>query len=252
MPPEGYPGRLIIVEGIDGSGKSTQLDLLRKWLANQHYLVVFSEWNSSPIVKSTTRRGKSLRLLSPMSFSLIHAADFANRIHSTILPALRAGAVVLADRYVYTAFARDAVRGVSRDWLRRVYAFAPRPTLAFYYDVPLDEAMRRILSGRPELKFYEAGLDLGLSASPEESFRQFQGLIRQEYEQLVDEFDLRRMDATGSLVLQQQRMREIVQPFLDGVTRVDGNGLTEALKVAGLMGEYVLSERPRRHEGPSA
>jgi dTMP kinase len=252
MPPAGYPGRLIIVEGIDGSGKSTQLDLLRKWLVNQHYLVVFSEWNSSPIVRSTTRRGKSLRLLSPMSFSLIHAADFANRTYSTILPALRAGAVVLADRYVYTAFARDAVRGVSRAWLRRVYSFAPRPTLAFYYDVPLDEAMRRILSGRPELKYYEAGLDLGLSPSAEESFRQFQGLIRQEYEQLVDEFDLLRMDATASLVFQQQRMREAVRPYLEGVTRVDGNGLTEALKVAGLMGEYVLAERTRRREPPSA
>jgi dTMP kinase len=246
LPRDGYPGRLIIVEGIDGSGKSTQLDLLRKWLVNQNYLVVFSEWNSSPIVKSTTRRGKKLRLLSPMSFSLIHAADFASRIHSTILPALRAGAVVLADRYVYTAFARDAVRGVSRSWIRRVYSFAPRPTLAFYYDLSLDEASRRILSGRPELKYYEAGLDLGLSSSPEESFRQFQGLIRQEYEQLVDEFGLIRMDATESLVQQQQRMRKIVRPYLDGVTRVDGTGVSEALGVAGLMGRYVFADPKQR------
>jgi dTMP kinase len=245
LPPDAYPGRLIIVEGIDGSGKSTQLDLLKKWLVHQHYLVVFSEWNSSPIVKSTTRRGKRERLLSPMSFSLIHAADFASRIHSTILPALRAGAVVLADRYIYTAFARDAVRGVSRSWIRRVYSFAPRPTLAFYYDVSLEEASRRILSGRPELKYYEAGLDLGLSGSPEESFRQFQGLIRQEYEHLVGEFDLIRMNAAESLVQQQQRMREIVRPYLEGVTRVDGTGVSETLKVTGLMGQYVFAE-PRR------
>src|SRR5215813_9591012 len=110
-PDGGVPGRLIIVEGIDGSGKSTQLDLLRKWLVNLGYLVVFSEWNSSPIVRATTRRGKREHLLSPMSFSLIHAADFASRTSATILPALRAGAIVLADRYVYTAYARDAVRG---------------------------------------------------------------------------------------------------------------------------------------------
>jgi dTMP kinase len=110
----GLPGRLIIVEGIDGSGKSTQLDLLRKWLISQGYVVVFSEWNSSPIVRATTRRAKNRRLFSPMSFSLIHAADFASRTYAQILPALQAGAIVLADRYVYTAYARDAARGVDR------------------------------------------------------------------------------------------------------------------------------------------
>src|SRR5437773_9110244 len=171
-----FPGRLFIVEGIDGSGKSTQLDLLYKWLVSQGYLVVFTEWNSSPIVKATTRRGKRQRLLSPISFSLIHAADFANRIHAQILPALQAGAIVLADRYVYTAFARDAVREVSRPWLRRLYSFAVPPTLAFYFDVPLPEAIRRISGGRMQLKYYEAGLDLGLSPDPAESFRMFQGL----------------------------------------------------------------------------
>src|SRR5439155_1643137 len=138
-----FPGRLFIVEGIDGSGKSTQLDLLYKWLVSQGYLVVFTEWNSSPIVKATTRGGKRQRLLSPISFSLIHAADFANRIHAQILPALQAGAIVLADRYVYTAFARDAVRGVSRPWLRRLYSYAVQPTLAFYFDGP-----RRGVGGR--------------------------------------------------------------------------------------------------------
>src|SRR5256884_5891185 len=139
------PGRLFIVEGIDGSGKSTQLDLLHKWLVGRGYLVVFTEWNSSPIVKGTTKRGKRRRLLSPMSFSLIHAADFANRVHAQILPALEAGAIVLADRYVYTAFVRDAVRGISDKWLRGVYSFAVPPTLAFYFVVPLDAAIRRIM-----------------------------------------------------------------------------------------------------------
>jgi dTMP kinase len=213
------PGRLIIVEGIDGSGKSTQLELLRKWLINEGYLVIFSEWNSSPIVKGITRRGKRNQLLSPMSFSLIHAADLASRTYSQILPALQAGAIVLADRYVYTAYVRDAVRGVNRDWLRRLYSFAVPPTLAFYFDVPLDEAIRRITVGRPELKYYEVGLDLGLASDPRESFRRFQGLIRQEYECIVDEFGLVRMDATESLVRQQQRMREIVRPYLEGMLR---------------------------------
>jgi dTMP kinase len=242
MPPEPpqttdlLPGRLIIVEGIDGSGKSTQLDLLRKWLINQGYLVIFSEWNSSPIVKGTTRRGKRLQLLSPMSFSLIHAADFASRTYSQIMPALQAGAVVLADRYVYTAYVRDAVRGVNRDWLRRLYSFAVQPTLSFYFDVPLDEAMRRISVGRRELKFYEAGLDLGLSSDPYESFRLFQGLIRSEYEQVVAEFGLTRVDATESLVRQQQLMREIVRPHLEGAMRQPSPLPENPLRVAGLLG----------------
>ena len=130
---EDPPGKLFVVEGIDGSGKSTQIDLLHKWLVSQGYLVVFTEWNSSPIVRRTTRRGKRRRLLTPLSFSLIHPCDFANRVNDQILPALRAGAIVLADRYVYTAYARDGARGMGSRWLRRLYSFAPEPTMAFYF-----------------------------------------------------------------------------------------------------------------------
>jgi dTMP kinase len=238
------PGRLIIVEGIDGSGKSTQLDLLRKWLINQGYLVMFSEWNSSPIVKGITRRGKRRQLLSPMSFSLIHAADFASRTYSQILPALQSGAIVLADRYVYTAFARDSVRGVNRTWLRRLYSFALPPSLAFYFDVPLDEAMKRILVGRPELKYYEAGLDLGLAGDAYESFRIFQGLIRGEYERLVEEFGLVRMNAVESLIQQQHRMREIVRPLLEGAMRAPGPVPADPLHVAGLLGHQQAERTP--------
>jgi dTMP kinase len=239
-------GKLFVVEGIDGSGKSTQLDLLHKWLVSQGYLVVFSEWNSSPIVKTTTKRGKKRHLLSPVSFSLIHAADFANRIHAEILPALQAGAIVLADRYVYTAFARDAVRGLSKDWLRRLYSFAVKPTLAFYFDVPLDEAVHRIMEGRPALKYYEAGMDLELDADEEESFRIYQGMIRAEYEQLVKEFDLIRMNATDTLVRQQKQMRELVTPHLKGVMRADGGGIRDALKEEGLLGRYLLETLRRQ------
>ena len=233
------PGKLIVVEGIDGSGKSTQLDLLHKWLINQGYPVIFSEWNSSPIVKATTRRGKDQKLLSPMSFSLIHAADFASRMQSQILPALQAGAVVLADRYVYTAYARDAARGVDRAWLRSLYSFAMPPTLAFYFDVPLDEAMNRILSGRPTIKHYEAGQDLGLSSDVYTSFRLFQGLIKDEYDKLVDEYGLFRMHATETLVHQQDLMRKIVAPMLEGAIKIDTFGVTEALHETNLQGRYL-------------
>jgi dTMP kinase len=149
-----FAGRLFVVEGIDGSGKSTQLSLLHRWLESEGHPVVSSEWNSSPLVKKVTRRGKKKKLLTPMTFSLIHATDFADRTEHQIVPPLKAGSVVLADRYMYTAFARDATRGVNREWVRELYGFAVKPTVAFYFRVPLDEAMRRHRSGRAELKFY--------------------------------------------------------------------------------------------------
>lgn len=243
---DGLPGRLFVVEGIDGSGKSTQIDLLYKWLLSEGYLVTFSEWNSSPIVKKTTKKGKSRHLLSPLTFSLIHAADFAGRTYAQILPSLEAGAIVLADRYAFTAFVRDGVRGMSREWVERLYSFAVQPHVAFYFDVPLDESLRRILTGRPELKFYEAGMDLGLSPDPYESFRLFQGRIREQYEDVVASYDLVRIDATATLVHQQQQVREIVRPYLEGVAKAGDGSLGTALARANLRGRYLIS--PKLHE----
>ena len=180
-----YPGRLFIVEGIDGSGKSTQLSLLHKWLESRGYGVVFSEWNSSPLVKDTTKLGKKKKMLTPATFSLIHSTDFADRTEKSIVPLLKAGAVVLCDRYVYTAFARDVARGMDRQWVRDLYDFAVQPTVAFYFRVPLETAIGRITAARDCLKYYEAGMDLGLSDDPIQSFRMFQGRILDEYERMV-------------------------------------------------------------------
>ena len=210
-------GRLFIVEGIDGSGKSTQLTLLAQWLKSEGHPVVFSEWNSSAIVKSTTSRGKRRRLLTPLTFSLIHATDFSDRVEREIIPSLKAGAIVLADRYVYTAFARDVVRGVDPAWVRSLYRFAPTPTKAFYFRVPLETALRRILFGRPKLKWYEAGMDLGLQATPQDSYRDFQSRILIDYEKLVQEFRLEVMDATQPVEVQQRRLREAIRPHLPEV-----------------------------------
>src|SRR5262244_1426880 len=185
--PNRYKGKLIVVEGIDGSGKSTQISLLSHWLRSQGYAVAFSEWNSSPLVQRATRRGKKKEMFTPTTFSLIHATDFADRMERYILPLLKAGAVVCADRYAYTAFARDAVRGVDSAWVRNLYRFAVKPNLAFYFKVPLEVALGRILGGRNALKYYEAGMDLGLSRNIEESFRIFQGRILEEYENMAEE-----------------------------------------------------------------
>ena len=135
--PHEYPGKLFVVEGIDGSGKTTQLGLLAKWLSAAGRPVVITEWNSSALVKAATKAGKKKNALTPMTFSLLHATDFADRLLYNIIPPLKAGMIVLADRYAYTAFARDTARGVGRKWVRELYSFAVRPDLAVYFRVPI-------------------------------------------------------------------------------------------------------------------
>ncbi|HID63095.1 MAG TPA: thymidylate kinase [Anaerolineae bacterium] len=233
------PGKLFIVEGIDGSGKSTQLDMLRKWLISRGYCVAFSEWNSSPIVRDTTRRGKKKKLLTPTCFSLIHAADFADRMERQILPALKAGAIVLADRYIYTAFARDVARGVHPQWVRQVYSFAIQPTVAFYFRVSLDESLERILSGRPNLKYYEAGLDMDLSSDPYKSYELFQGRILEEYEKMINEFGLTVIDAALPLLEQHEQVREIVESHLGEALRAAPSAWREVLAAESLQGRYL-------------
>src|SRR5271157_97496 len=161
--PEDLLGKLIVVEGLDGSGKSTQIRLLQRWLVLENYRVYFTEWNSSPIVRKVTKRGKKAQLLTPTTFSLLHATDFADRFERHILPPLRAGYVVLCDRYAYTAFARDAARGCDPKWVRNIYSFAPRADRTFYFQVPVAVTLRRKLASRQKISYYEAGMDLGLA-----------------------------------------------------------------------------------------
>src|SRR6476620_214337 len=168
-----YSGKLVIVEGIDG--------------------------NSADLGKTVTKKGKKKMTLTPMTFSLLHATDFAHRLINTILPPLKAGMIVCADRYCYTAFARDVVRGCDRAWVRRVYDFAPRPDLALYFNVPIDVSCTRILSGRAQLTAYEAGMDLNLAPDKVSSFKIFQSRILNEYERIRHEYALTQIDATQSI-----------------------------------------------------
>ena len=210
-----YPGKLFVVEGIDGSGKTTQLGLLAKWLSAAGHNVVVTEWNSSALVKAATKTGKKKNTLTPMTFSLLHATDFADRILYNIIPPLKAGMIVLADRYAYTAFARDSARGVDRQWVRELYSFAVKPDLAVYFRVPIDTSVDRLLARRVKLKFYEAGMDMGWSSSLVDSFRLFQGKVLDEYDRLVEEFDLSVVDATGSITEQQRTYRKLVSQHLE-------------------------------------
>jgi dTMP kinase len=213
--PHGYPGKLFVVEGIDGSGKTTQLALLAKWLTAAGHRVFVTEWNSSALVKAATKTGKKKNALTPMTFSLLHATDFADRLLYKIIPPLKAGMMVLADRYAYTAFARDAARGVDPRWVRGLYSFAVKPDLALYFKVPIEVSLDRLMGRRVKLKFYEAGLDLGWSGNPVESFRMFQGRVLAEYDRVVDEFGLAVVDARGSITLQQRLVRRRVARFFD-------------------------------------
>ena len=208
-----YEGTLICVEGIDGSGKSTQLALLRDWLKSSGKDVIFTEWNSSPLISQTTKLAKKKNMLSPRTFSLLHAVDFADRLKQVIAPALKAGFIVLADRYAYTAFARDVARGVDPKWVREVYNFAIKPDLTVYFDIDPKTSMERICFNRTP-KFYEAGMDLKLSNDPFESYLLFQTRVVKEYKKMLGEFDIVKLDAKDSIHKKQVEIRKMLKEIL--------------------------------------
>jgi dTMP kinase len=177
--------------------------------------VFVTEWNSSALVKAATKAGKKKNALTPMTFSLLHATDFADRLMYSIIPPLKAGMIVLADRYAYTAFARDATRGVDRQWVRQLYSFAVKPDIAVYFRVPIEVSADRLLARRVKLKVYEAGMDMGWSNSVVDSFRLFQGKVLDEYDRLVDEFNLSVVNAVGSITEQQRTFRKLVTQHLE-------------------------------------
>ena len=210
-----FPGRLIAVEGLDGSGKSTQIYLLKRWLELQGLKVFFTEWNSSTIVKAATSKGKKRELLTPTTFSLIHATDFADRYERQLVPLLRAGYLVLCDRYIFTAFARDTVRGCPPEWVRGLYGFAAQPDMTFFFKARLEVSLQRILDGRPQLKYFEAGMDMHLSGDPYESFRLFQGRILEQYLAMSTEFNFHVMDGNQTVEAQQSVVRQLVAGKID-------------------------------------
>ena len=211
--PHNLSGTLICVEGIDGSGKSTQLAILRDWLKSKNLDVIFTEWNSSDLISQTTKKAKKKNLLSPRTFSLLHAVDFADRLEQIIIPAMKAGFIVLAYRYVYTAFARDVARGVDKDWVRNMYGFAIKPDLTLYYDISAEASLERICANRAP-SFYEAGMDLKLSNNPYKSYVIFQNRVNEEYSNMVDEFGLVKIDANDSIHSKQVKLREYVTKLL--------------------------------------
>ena len=208
-----YDGTLVCVEGIDGSGKSTQLALLRDWLKDINQDVIYTEWNSSELISQTTKLAKKKNMLSPRTFSLLHAVDFADRLKQVIAPALKAGFIVLADRYAYTAFARDVARGVDPNWVRGAYDFAIKPDLAVYFDIDPKTSLERICSNRAP-KFYEAGMDLKISNDPYESYVIFQSRVIEEYKNMLGEFGIVKLDANDTIHKKQVEIRKMLKKIL--------------------------------------
>jgi dTMP kinase len=211
-----HPGRLIVVDGVDGSGRATQLDLLEAWLQVNGFGVVRTTWNSSKLVARTIQEARRQNTLTPLTYSILHATDVAERQEAEILPALRAGYVVLADRYVFTAFARDSARGVERDWLFNLYGYAVRPDLAIYLRISAAASMERVMGVGGEASPEEAAENASVRGAIA-SFRQFQERVIEEYERLVEPFNLLPIDATQSIRVQQARLREVVWNVVEGM-----------------------------------
>ncbi|MBI5765414.1 MAG: thymidylate kinase [Planctomycetes bacterium] len=207
-----YPGVLISIEGTDGVGRTTQMIMLREWLEVQGYGVVETGWTRSPLIGRTIAEAKQGRSLNRFTYSLLYAADFADRLEKEILPALRSGFVVLSDRYVFTAFARDVVRGCDRDWTRDLFGFAPIPQLVLYLKIDVPTLIRRAIS-RGMVDFFEAGMDMNLGDDPYDSFKQYQTLLTREYNNMAREFNFHLLNARMKPERIHERIRTIVSDF---------------------------------------
>jgi len=214
LPIDGYPGKLIAIEGTDGVGRSTQIQLLREWLEVKGYGVVETGWTRSPLMQPTIELAKSSNTLNKLTFVLLYATDFADRLEKEIIPALKAGFVVLSDRYIFTALARAGVRGIDRPWLRSLYGFAIAPHLVFYLKVDVETLIGRVLEARG-MDFWESGMDLKHGDDIYDSFRAYQNKLLREYTSMADEFHFRVLDARRSVDRIQDELRRQVESFLE-------------------------------------
>ncbi len=195
MTKHGYEGLLIVIEGTDGSGKSTQLELLKNSIQAQSYGVMVSEWKTSRLIANVIDEAKDRNLLNATTYSLLYASDFADRLENQIIPALKSGFIVLLDRYYYTALARDVVRGQDIEWVKNLYDYAPEPDLIFYLDMPVDVLLKRII-GTTGLDFYESGRDMGFSTDFYKSFEIYQKKCLEQYNNMKSEYNFKSIDGT--------------------------------------------------------
>ncbi len=208
-------GSLIVVEGTDSVGRSTQIERLTPWLELQGYGVVNTGWIRSPLLAETINEAKAGHELNVMTFSLLYAADFADRLENQIIPALRAGFIVLADRYLYTVFARNAVMGAAPEWTRRLFGFAVVPDLVLYQKIDVRHLIPRALESKG-MDYWESGMHLRLGSDIFDSFRRYQTRLIREYDRMADEFSFVTIDATRTIDEIQEDLRATIARYLAG------------------------------------
>ena len=183
LKPSDLKGKLIAIEGTDGVGRSTHIEMLQEWLEVQGYGVLTTGWTRSNLMSKTIEMAKEGNILDRWSFSLLYATDFADRLEHQIIPALRSGFIVLADRYIYTALARDFVRSGNRQWARDVFGFALVPDLVCYLRIDVETLVLRVIETKG-MNFWESGMDLRLGNDLYDSFKKYQSLLIEEFDTL--------------------------------------------------------------------
>ena len=208
-------GKLLIIEGPDSSGRSTQISLLNSHLEANGHAVVNTGLRRSELISEGILWAKEHHLLRKRTMSLFYAADFADQLENKIIPALRAGYIVLADRYIYTLMARDAVRKINRRWSHNLYGFAIKPNLVFYLDVEPKELLRRVFEKNMTLDYYESGEDLGLSDDVLESFLLYQQKIKQEFIRMQKSYGIIPINGNRSIENINLDLQKKIDQFLD-------------------------------------
>lgn len=227
-------GSLVVIEGTDGVGRSTQIEQLIPWLEVQGYGVTNTGWTRSPLLSGTINEAKAGHELTVTTFSLLYAADFADRLESEIIPALRAGFIVVCDRYMYTAFARNAAMGAERDWTRDLFGFALVPDLVLYLKIDLAHLVPRVLEGKG-MDYWESGMHLALGSDIFDSFRRYQSRLIREYNRLAREFSFVSIDARRSIDDIQGELRRRISHYLERGRGLEPARLTSAEPKPALM-----------------
>lgn len=191
-------GKLITVEGTDGVGRSSQIQFLKEWLEVQGFAVMETGWTRSKLVGKTIGDAKEGHWLNPLTYTLLYTTDFADRLENEIIPALKAGYIVLADRYIFTAFARTKLRNVNPQWIRELFGFAIVPDLVFYLKIDPNTLIRRVLDSN-RLDYWEAGMDLNPGLDIYDSFKKYQTLLLKEFDKLAKEFNFIVIDGRRSI-----------------------------------------------------
>ena len=213
--PEDLGGKLIAIEGADGSGRSTQIAELVNWLETSGQPTAQVGLKRSSLVSEELEKAQHGNVLSRTTLSLFYATDFADQLENIILPALKAGFIVLADRYIYTLMARDMVRGMDEKWLKNLYGIAPIPDAVFYLSVEPEELVQRNLSKNATLDYWESGMDIGLSRDVFDSFLKYQSAMGEAFRQLQKTYRFEIIDANRPVNAVNKELRKKISAVLD-------------------------------------